>query len=136
MKKRYILGLIVFVLLTSGCACTNKKEEKEELPIVTEASKEVVKEQVVDGIRFRNASLVVTDGMTSFRVTLENTVTTVKKISHLKIIFKDENGLVLKEFNRYDFENMKKGETQNVSLDNISMDLSNTKIITYEIEED
>lgn len=136
MKKRYILGLIVCVLLTSGCACTNKKEEKEELPTVTEASKDVVKEQVVDGIRFRNASLVVTDGMTSFRVTLENTVTTVKKISHLKIIFKDGNGLVLKEFNRYDFENMKKGETQNVSLDNISMDLSNTKMITYEIEED
>lgn len=135
MKKLEIILVCCFFLMATGCSCSNKKqgENNEETPVVEEASDVVTQEQVVEGIRFKNASLVVTNGMTSFRVTLENTVTTVKKISHLKIVLKDENDAVLKALDHYDFQNLKKGDTQNLTYA-ISMDLSRTKKIEYQLE--
>ena len=135
MKKILILLLGIFVLLGTGCSCSKKKEKEpiEESIIIEVDEKDVTSDQIVDGIRFKNASLVIKDGRTEFRVTLENTITTVKKISHLEIIFKGENENIIKTVNHYDFNNMKKGDTKSLSY-TFSSDMSAVKKIEYKYE--
>lgn len=135
MKKILILLLGIFVLLGTGCSSSKKKEKEpiEESIIIEVDEKDVTKEKIVDGIRFKNASLVIKDGRTEFRVTLENTITTVKKISHLEIIFKGENENIIKTVNHYDFNNMKKGDTKSLSY-TFSSDMSAVKKIEYKYE--
>lgn len=132
MKK--IIVLTLSILLLTGCACSKKEEVKEEVENIVEVNEETVtSEQTIDGIRFKNVSLVVKDGKTEFRVTLENTITTVKKISHLEIKFKDASDNVIKTVNHYDFNNLKKGDTQNLSY-SFDLDMSNIKKIEYKYE--
>lgn len=132
MKK--IIVLTLSILLLTGCACSKKEEVKEEVENIVEVNEETVtSEQTIDGIRFKNVSLVVKDGKTEFRVTLENTITTVKKISHLEIKFKDASDNVIKTVNHYDFNNLKKGDIQNLSY-SFSLDMSNVKKIEYKYE--
>ena len=136
MKKIVILVLGVFLLVSTGCSCSKKPKEeepKEESTIIEIDETKVTKDQVVEGIKFKNASLIVKDGITEFRVTLENTVTTVKKISHLEIIFKGENGYIIKKANHYDFNEMKKGDTKKLSF-TFSLDMSSVKEIEYKYE--
>ena len=132
MKK--IIIIVLSVLLLTGCACSKKEEVEEEKENIVEINEEAVtSEQIIDGIRFKNVSLVVKDGKTEFRVTLENTITTVKKLSHLEITFKDASDNVIKTVNHYDFNNLKKGDTQNLSY-TFSLDMSNVKKIEYKFE--
>ena len=131
MKK--IIIIVLSVLLLTGCACSKKEVEEEKENIVEINEETVTSEQIIDGIRFKNVSLVVKDGKTEFRVTLENTITTVKKLSHLEITFKDASDNVIKTVNHYDFNNLKKGDTQNLSY-TFSLDMSNVKKIEYKFE--
>lgn len=136
MKKILILMIGVFVLISTGCSCSKKEEEQEleqEENVVEVGENAVTSEQIIDGIRFKNASLIVKDGRSEFRVTLENTITTVKKISHLEIIFKGSDDEVIKTVNHYDFNNMKKGDTKNLSF-TFSLDMSGVKKIEYKYE--
>lgn len=123
------------IVIASGCSCSKKEKEetKEEDVIVEVEDKTVTADQIIDGIRFKNVSLIVKNGKTEFRVILENTVTTVKKIEHLQITFKDQNGNVVKTVNHYDFNNMKKGDTKNLSY-TFSIDMSSVKTIEYTFE--
>lgn len=135
MKKIFIL-LISSLVLVSGCSCSKKQEkelEKELENIVEVENDSITGEKVIDGIRFKNVSLIVKDGITEFRVTLENTVTTVKKIAHLQITFKGSNNTVIKTVDHYDFNDMKKGDTKNLSF-TFSLDMSTIKEIEYKFE--
>ncbi len=134
MKKVLIIGLVLMTSMCIGCGKKETKTEEENQVQIQEIKGENInEEQIVDGIRFKGASLVVKNNTSEFRVTLENTVTTVKKIDHLTIIFKDENGAVIKEFNHYDFESLRKGETKNLSF-TFSLDLSNVKKVEYKLQ--
>lgn len=122
--------------ITTGCSCSKKEKEEEvveEDTIVEVEEKTVTDEQIIDGIRFKNVSLIVKNGKTEFRVTLENTVTTVKKPEHLIITFKGEYGNVIKTVHHYDFGNMRKGDTKNLSF-TFSIDMSSVKTIEYTFE--
>lgn len=136
MKKIGLFITILMIIIASGCSCSKKEKEdeiKEEDVIVEVDDKTVTSDQIIDGIRFKNVSLIVKNGKTEFRVILENTVTTVKKIEHLQITFKDQNGNVVKTVNHYDFNNMKKGDTKNLSY-TFSIDMSSVKTIEYVFE--
>lgn len=136
MKKIGLFITILMIIIAAGCSCSKKEKEdeiKEEDVIVEVDDKTVTSDQIIDGIRFKNVSLIVKNGKTEFRVILENTVTTVKKIEHLQITFKDQNGNVVKTVNHYDFNNMKKGDTKNLSY-TFSIDMSSVKTIEYVFE--
>ena len=133
MKKILIILMTFSILFVS--ACGKKKEEvKEEEPTVVEVEEEnVVAEQIIDGILFKDASVVVVNGITEFRVTLENTITTVRRISKLTVNFKDEDGIIIQTLHYYNFNSLKKGDTQDLTW-SLSKDLKDAKKIEYEIE--
>ena len=133
MKKVLIFGTIITLLFTSACS-KEKKEEKEPETNVSEITdSNIIKEQTKHGILFKDASIVVVNGITEFRVTLENTITTVRRIKTLTINFKDSEGILLQTLHSYDLNSMKKGDTQDLTW-SISKDLTDVKQIEYEIE--
>lgn len=133
MKKVLIFGTIITLLFTSACS-KEKKEEKEPETNVSEITdSNIIKEQTKHGILFKDASIVVVNGITEFRVTLENTITTVRRIKTLTINFKDSEGILLHTLHSYDLNSMKKGDTQDLTW-SISKDLTDVKQIEYEIE--
>jgi hypothetical protein len=135
MKKFIILNILILITVSLGCSKDKNIVIEDALEdIENEVNEEgITQEQVVNGIRIKNASLIVNDGITEFRLTLENTLTSVKNISCLNINFKDEEDISILKTSYCDIDKLKKNETQNIIIV-ISSDLTETKNIEYEFE--
>lgn len=132
-KKILVLSVSFLVLFTAACGKKTSGNINTE-PDVHEINEEnVIGEQTIDGILFKDASFTVVNGITEFRVTLENTITTVRRITSLKVTFKDEFGIVLQTLNYYDFDTLRKGDTQDLTW-NLNEDFKEIKKVEYEIE--
>lgn len=137
MKKVLLIIMMIGLIVNVGCSKSskNEKEKKEENNIIDIKGDDITNDKVIDGVRIKNVSLVIRNDKTEYRATIENTVTTVKKISHIKVSFLDEMGSVLKSINFYNFNNLRKGETQDLPTTTLDIDLSLIKKIEYIIEE-
>lgn len=137
MKKVLLIIMMIGLIVNVGCSKSskNEKENKEENNIIDIKGDDITNDKVIDGVRIKNVSLVIRNDKTEYRATIENTVTTVKKISHIKVSFLDEMGSVLKSINFYNFNNLRKGETQDLPTTTLDIDLSLIKKIEYIIEE-
>ena len=137
MKKVLLIIMMIGLIVNVGCSKSskNEKENKEENNIIDIKGDDITNDKVIDGVRIKNVSLVIRNDKTEYRATIENTVTTVKKISHIKVSFLDEMGSVLKSINFYNFNNLRKGETHDLPTTTLDIDLSLIKKIEYIIEE-
>lgn len=86
MKKIFIIGLGILVLLT-GCA---KKTKKLESTVNT--NENVVSDKVVDNFKFENTSLIYEDESSVFETTITNVGTLDEDLEEIEIVVKDKKG--------------------------------------------
>ena len=127
MKK---IGIIVLLLLITGCGCDNKEVEEEYFYTnKANLNEKVIEDQVVDDINFTDTSVIYDRGITTLRTTLKSeTDITVKRIS---VIFKNKSGSEITTLEGYLDKNVKE-ETDLVITSDI--DLTDAYSIEYVIE--
>ena len=89
--KKIIISSFIMIVLASGCGCKNKLKKEENLQkLPVTVNFEVNEDQVVDGLKIENISLITDEkGMSKFTATVTNGNKTAYNISSLKIILKD-----------------------------------------------
>lgn len=137
VKKILIVGLVVTVsLFMTGCGC-NKKEEKKVETTNNESlntNKGIIKDQIVDGIKFSNAILYMDgEGKSSFKVTLTNESGSSRQIEGFKITFIGKNDIDLMEAYGYVGNDLKDKDSTEVMI-SLDQDMKKATEIKYEFE--
>ena len=126
--KIFLLVLVCLMLTACGGKVEVKKEKTSETKLT---SKDITKDQTVDGIKISSVEMKVVDGMTTFNATATNTTEKDSNIETIKIIVQDENEKEIFALTGY-IGSLKKGETKKI-VNSTDIDLSNAKSIRYEI---
>ena len=134
MKVIKILLIVLVVSSLTACGC-KKKEEKDKnndnTIIVTE--KDVIKDQVFDGLQFKQTSLVVTGRRSNLVSEVTNNTGEDYYLNVFYITVKDKSGNVITTLPGYVGSVIKNGETKTINS-NIDIDLSNAYSIEYSVK--
>lgn len=137
MKKIIVAGMLIMsAFFIVGCGC-DKKEEKKEIKSETKESlntnKGIIKEQTVEGITFKNAILLLDgEGMSNFKITLENTSGNAKHVETFKVTFIDKEGTTLLETYGYVGYELANGENTELMI-SLDQDMKNAYEVKYEL---
>jgi len=93
----------------------------------------ILREQEVDGLVFKNATIEYVEGITTFTVEVENTLEDMN-LRYININFKDENDNITRLVG-YIGDNIKSKETKLV-VASVDKDITNSIDITYSINKD
>lgn len=137
MKKTIILSLILMSVLglATGCGCDKKKEtKKEKEPEVKQnLNEDVVKDQVVEGIKLTNTSLLIIDGISTLETSATNETQNDFYLDEFTITIKDADGKVIVELPGYVGDTIAAGQTKTINS-SVDIDLSNAKSIEYSVK--
>ena len=147
MKSKILICLSIFtVLLTVGCGCTTKKNNNDDNGIekneptpenpVDITNEEMIKDQNVESLSFKNTALVYDGNMTKLTSEVTNSSDQVVNLTgvtaYITYIDVNNNEVVL-EMEVYFGETLKPGETR--STENfIDVDLRTSSKIEYKIK--
>ncbi len=100
MKKK--IGLILVACLAmfaTGCGCDKKEEkvEKKEDEVKVNTSEDIVKDQVVEGLKLTNTSLSSQNGMATLVTEVSNNTGKDEYLLSFNIYIKDKDGNVIAE---------------------------------------
>lgn len=100
MKKK--IGIILVACLAmfaTGCGCDKKEEkvEKKEDEVKVNTSEDIVKDQVVEGLKLTNTSLSSQNGMTTLVTEVSNNTGKDEYLLSFNIYIKDKDGNVIAE---------------------------------------
>ena len=134
MKKVFRnVSLICLCLLLTGCFGKKKEEPKKENPNKTVVnSKNVIKEQTVEGLKIGNVDLNVIDGISSFGASVTNTTEKDVVIEQIDVTIKDKDGKALITLPGYIGGTIKPNESKNI-ISTTDMDLSKADSVSYKI---
>jgi len=93
----------------------------------------ILREQEVDGLVFKNATIEYVEGITTFTVEVENTLEDMN-LRYININFKDENDNITRLVG-YIGDSIKSKETKLV-VASVDKDITNSIDITYSINKD
>ena len=93
----------------------------------------ILREQEVDGLVFKNATIEYVEGITTFTVEVENTLEDMN-LRYININFKDENDVSTRLVG-YIGDNIKSKETKLI-VASVDKDITNSIDITYSINKD
>jgi hypothetical protein len=93
----------------------------------------ILREQEVDGLVFKNATIEYVEGITTFTVEVENTLEDIN-LRYININFKDENDNSTRLVG-YIGDNIKSKETKLI-VASVDKDITNSIDITYSINKD
>ena len=93
----------------------------------------ILREQEVDGLVFKNATIEYNEGITTFTVEVENTLEDMN-LRYININFKDENDNSTRLIG-YIGDNIKSKETKLI-VASVDKDITNSIDITYSINKD
>ena len=138
-NKNIIIAVVTIVLVLVLAFLifkdTNKKKnnapDKEEMITITD--KEILKDQVVDGIDFKNKLFVIQDGVSRIIVELTNNTDNDYSLKEYSITIKDKENKVLATMPGYVGESIKKDEKKYLDV-SIDRDLSKVAMIEYEVK--
>ena len=144
-KKQWIILIIVVILLilviglsTFFLASKKNKDKENDDKFVTSANdnSEVIKEQIVDGLKISNVMLVVKEEGSSFSADVTNISDKEIKDKTLKIIFKTSTDKKVLDLLGYFGYSIKPGETKQINT-NTSRRLNKNiiKSVEYKIKE-
>ena len=131
--KKIVLSSIFMLLvlgLITGCGC-NKKEEIKENGIKENKNKEVLKEQIVDGFKINNVSLITEGEMSTFNATVTNQQEE-QYIKSVDIIIKDKDGNIYVTLSGLIERKLKKNESQMINS-STNLDLNEVYSVSYKI---
>ena len=131
--KKIVLSSIFMLLvlgLITGCGC-NKKEEIKENGIKENKNKEVLKEQIVDGFKINNVSLITEGEMSTFNATVTNQQEE-QYIKSVDIIIKDKDGNIYVTLSGLIERKLKKNESQMIN-GSTNLDLNEAYSVSYKI---
>ncbi|MBP3461901.1 MAG: hypothetical protein J6K21_05820 [Bacilli bacterium] len=131
--KKIILSSIFMLLcfcLVTGCGC-NKKEEIKGNGTKENKSKEVLKEQIVDGFKINNVSLITEGEMSTFNATVTN-LQEEQYIKSVDIIIKDKDGNIYVTLSGLIERKLKKNESQMIN-GSTNLDLNEAYSVSYKI---
>lgn len=138
MKKLFISLLIGLSLFTVGCSCTKKEEEQPKTPEQTEeelhlnTSSEIIREQTVDGINFKNVTLLIEEGISKFSCQIENPKDEARVLGTVTFTFKNDNGEVVYTQD-YPVDVLSKKEVMSISF-TTDINLSKATKLEYTIK--
>ena len=100
MKKK--IGIILVACLAmfaTGCGCDKKEEkvEKKEDEVTVNTSEDIVKDQVVEGLKLTNTSLSSQNGMATLVTEVSNNTGKDEYLLSFNIYIKDKDGNVIAE---------------------------------------
>lgn len=100
MKKK--IGLILVACLAmfaTGCGCDKKEEkvEKKEDEVKVNTSEDIVKDQVVEGLKLTNTSLSSQNGMATLITEVSNDTGKDEYLLSFNVYIKDKDGNVIAE---------------------------------------
>ncbi len=100
MKKK--IGIILVACLAmfaTGCGCDKKEEkvEKKEDEVKVNTSEDIVKDQVVEGLKLTNTSLSSQNGMATLVTEVSNNTGKDEYLLSFNIYIKDKDGNVIAE---------------------------------------
>lgn len=124
MNKKIIILSILFILLSTGCACSKKKD------IVQKIDDIVVETKEISELEFKNTSLTIVNGLSKLTTTITNKAEKEYKIDEYIIICKDEKDNIIAEINGYVGDVLGSLETRIIES-NIDVDLSKVRRIEY-----
>lgn len=137
MKKRtFIIMLILGIAFVT--ACQKKTEERNDEPNMEEPKEEtiantnvdVIREQIIDGLKIDNISVVVTKEHTDFTADVTNTNIESTYVKSFDIVFKDENGNEITRMMGFVGTTLEPNTSKTITA-GIEMDLSNVKSVEY-----
>ena len=137
MKKIIkIFSILLIVLTITGCDSKKKDTEKKNENVKIEMKdKEVVKEQIVKGLKISDVNMQVIDGMTNFSAKVTNTNKEEMKVETIKIIVKDADKKEMARLTGYVGATLQPNEAKDI-INTTDVDLSKAKSISYEIEQE
>ncbi len=100
MKKK--IGIILVACLAmfaTGCGCDKKEEkvEKKEDEVKVNTSEDIVKDQVVEGLKLTNTSLSSQNGMATLVTEVSNNTGKDEYLLSFNIYIKDKDGNIIAE---------------------------------------
>lgn len=100
MKKK--IGIILVACLAmfaTGCGCDKKEEkvEKKEDEVKVNTSEDIVKDQVVEGLKLTNTSLSSQNGMATLVTEVSNDTGKDEYLLSFNIYIKDKDGNIIAE---------------------------------------
>ena len=127
------VSLICLCLLLTGCFGKKKEETKKEEPNKTVVdSKNVIKEQTVEGLKIGSVDLNVIDGISSFKATVTNTTEKNIVVEQVDVIIKGKDGKELITLPGYIGGTIKPNESKDI-VSTTDMDLSKADSISYKV---
>ena len=100
MKKK--IGIILVACLAmfaTGCGCDKKEEkvEKKEDEVKVNTSEDIVKDQVVEGLKLTNTSLSSQNGMATLVTEVSNDTGKDEYLLSFNVYIKDKDGNIIAE---------------------------------------
>lgn len=99
MKKIGIILIACLAMFATGCGCDKKEEkvEKKEDEVKVNTSEDIVKDQVVEGLKLTNTSLSSQNGMATLVTEVSNDTGKDEYLLSFNIYIKDKDGNVIAE---------------------------------------
>ena len=139
MKKTFLTGLALLLVVgvATGCGCKKKektkKEDKQEETYNTNEG--VIEDKEVEGLKLTNTSLVSTENSATLVTSVSNPTNEDKEVRIFYIHVKDKNGDEIVTLQGYVGGVVPAGQTREITS-NVDRNLSNAYKVEYELVED
>lgn len=120
--RNYLIAILaVIIALIAGLTISNKLINKNKIAdntdsgIVANTKEGIIKEEVYEGLKFSNISLITENGYTTFSADVTNTTDTDNNISDVNIVLKDKNDNAVITLRGNIGDTLKSGETRTIT---------------------
>lgn len=135
-KKTFIIMLILGIVFVTACQKKTEGQdndpnaEKPREETIANTNADVIKEQIIDGLKIDNISVVITKEHTDFTADVTNTNIESVYVKSFDIVFKDELGNEITRMLGFVGTTLEPNASKAITA-GIEMDLSNVKSVEY-----
>lgn len=136
-KKIIAFFLVCGLIVATGCGKKNNddnqpsnKDNQEITGPIGNTNESIIEEQIIDGIKFTNITLVSENGNTVFTADVVNTTESAIDLKSFNIIYKDQDGKEIVTLFVYVGKNLEPNGISSISA-SVDIDLSNATTVEY-----
>lgn len=109
-----IIALIIGLVVSTGFKKVKIAENEKSAPVAN-TSEGIIKEEVYEGLKFNNITLISKDGYSTFTADVTNTNQTNSSISDVDIVLKDKDGNIVITLRGNIGDSLKPNETVSIT---------------------